>query len=320
MMEVNVGSEDMKILYDFVNEKPKKKVENYDLDVFDNGRSDYAPARYEEDEWLGKQKEEKPEFLVDDFDFSDIKGDLKGSLKKIKKRRALKNFGVKKSATIVAKEGVIRTTNKIIIPKDRKIIIEGVENFITQADEKYKQIGYYKGNKLKELILIFNNDSTLDFTVDLFSPSFINDYMVSNTGDINNKIDVEGGSVTYRDLVAYMCGGNSTYIHNGRFVFEGSNISNQASQPLTFNNRNIEGDANIHPINPRQFIDIYQYQSNIVLIDIDSALNRPFIPDGLDSLQYKVLAGMTVTFCFYFEIIKLKEFFYNEARKSKILL
>ena len=25
MMEVNVGSEDMKILYDFVNEKPKKR-------------------------------------------------------------------------------------------------------------------------------------------------------------------------------------------------------------------------------------------------------------------------------------------------------
>lgn len=172
---------------------------------------------------------------------------MKGSLKKIKKRREIKNFGVKKSATILAKKGVIKTTNKIIIPKDRKIIIEGVENFITQADEKYKEIGYYKGNKLKELILIFNNDSTLDFTVDLFSPSFINDYMVSNTGDINNKIDVEGRTVTYRDLVAYMCGGNSTYIHNGRFIFEGANISNQANQPLKFNNRNIEGDANIHP-------------------------------------------------------------------------
>jgi hypothetical protein len=53
---------------------------------------------------------------------------------------------------------------------------------------------------------------------------------------------------------------------------------------------------------------------------MDKSLNRPFIPDGMDVINYTVLKGNTVTMAFFYEQISLKKVFYEEARKSKNLL
>jgi hypothetical protein len=48
-------------------------------------------------------------------------------------------------------------------------------------------------------------------------------------------------------------------------------------------------------------------------------LGRAFIPDGMDVISYKVLAGNIVTFGFYYKQVSLKRFFFQEARDKKIL-
>ena len=47
--------------------------------------------------------------------------------------------------------------NRVLIPRDRKVIVEGVSKFIlSDKGEKAKKIGYYKGKKLRELNIIIN--------------------------------------------------------------------------------------------------------------------------------------------------------------------
>jgi hypothetical protein len=48
-------------------------------------------------------------------------------------------------------------------------------------------------------------------------------------------------------------------------------------------------------------------------------LGRAYIPDGMDVIQYKILAGNSVVFGFYYKQVSLKRFFYTEARDKKIL-
>ena len=50
---------------------------------------------------------------------------------------------------------------------------------------------------------------------------------------------------------------------------------------------------------------------------INDVLNRPFIPDGMDVINYNILAGNTVTMCFYHEQKSLKKLFYEEARQKR---
>jgi hypothetical protein len=46
-------------------------------------------------------------------------------------------------------------------------------------------------------------------------------------------------------------------------------------------------------------------------------LGRPFIPDGMDVIEYKILAGNSVTMCFFYKQVSLKKVFIEEARTSK---
>jgi hypothetical protein len=84
-----------------------------------------------------------------------------------------KDWGVKDRATIHSDSK--NPMSKVIIPRDRKVIIEGVNKFIL-GDEScgatdLKNIGYCNGKKLKELVFIINNEGSLDYTVELFNPS-----------------------------------------------------------------------------------------------------------------------------------------------------
>ena len=102
--------------------------------------------------------------------------------------------------------------------------------------------------------------------------------------------------------------------------FSGTQVSNQNNQSVFIKNKNIEGTETVFPINIDLQIDNMQVLNDIIYFNIHQAINRAFIPDGMDVIQYKVLAGMTVTMTFWYTQVSLKKFFYEEARASKSLL
>jgi hypothetical protein len=288
------------------------------------------------------------EFIDDsltDIDFSELRGDFKSSLKKLnsklkarkpkvkrvpkpkfkrKKFKPLsKNFDVKKRASIIGNKPGTKTTKRIIIPRDREVIIQGVDKFMLSDNcgaEAYKNIGYYKCKKLKELILIFNNNSALDFNLELFNPSNPLDYLYSTTGNLNNKIQVAGGTeVSYSDVLFNFLA-NPPMIVNARMVVSGASVAAQQTQTLQFKNKAVVGEQKINPIDISQYADIMQVQSTVINFDIMGQLNRPYIPDGMDVINYTVLAGNTVTFCFYYQQKKLKKLLWKEAKDHKGLL
>ena len=233
-------------------------------------------------------------------------------------------IGVRKKAILYGKKtkgGVANTTKRIIVPSTQKVIVEGVDNFILGKDDKcgIKDIGYYKCKKLKELIFTMNNNSALDFNLELFNPSMPLDYLHSTSLNLNDKIQVSGGIVSYTDVLFNLLA-NPTHIVNAKFTFAGASYLQQINQPLIFKNKNIEGKQKIDPLQLQLQVDTMQVANDIVFFDILGNLNRPFIPDGMDVIEYKVLAGNTVTFAFYYEQKDLKKFFYKEARESKKLL
>lgn len=242
-------------------------------------------------------------------------------------RPASKRVGipVKKSAIIQSKFGK-KTTERILIPQDRKVIVEGVDKFIlsnTKESEAIKNIGYYKGEKLKELVLIINNNTPNDFDFELFNPSMPLDFLFSTSNNLNNRISVAGDNkVSYSDVLFNMLA-NPTLLPNAKFVSENPVNQNQAllqfNQPLIFKNKNIAGFEKVHPIQNSLNTDIDQRQNNILYWDIMGTLGRAFIPDGMDVISYKVLAGNIVTFGFYYKQVSLKRFFFQEARDKKIL-
>ena len=65
---------------------------------------------------------------------------------------------------------------------------------------------------------------------------------------------------------------------------------------------------------------LWRILKDIVFFDIMDMLNRPFIPDGMDIIDYTVLPGMTVTMCFFYEQVSLKKVFYKEAKQTKGLM
>jgi hypothetical protein len=89
---------------------------------------------------------------------------------------------------------------------------------------------------------------------------------------------------------------------------------------LFFKNKNIEAVEKIQPMQLQNAKDLMQTFENIVCFDIMKKLNRPFIPDGMDVIQYKVLAGATASFCFYYKQHSLKKFFFKEAKENKRLI
>ncbi len=212
--------------------------------------------------------------------------------------------------------------SKVVVPDDKKVIVQGVSDFIIDKKgtaDSLKNIGYYKGQKLKELVLTFNNDSALPFELELFNPSMPLDYLYSTSLNINDKIQVAGGEVSYTDVLFNMLA-NSIMIPNAKFVFSGATVSQQKVEPIKMINKSIEGEQKIYPFNLDLQIDTMQVQSDIVFFDFFDTINRPFIPDGMDVMKYKVLPKMTVTMAFFFDQISLKKVFRKEARYDKGLL
>ena len=231
------------------------------------------------------------------------------------------NVGVKRSAVIRSKFGK-PTTQRVIVPDDREVIVEGVDSFIlsnTKESDAIRNIGYYEGEKLKELVLIINNDTPNPFDIELFNPSAPLDYLFSTTQNLNNSIQVAGDNkVSYSDMLFNLLA-NPTLLPNAKFTATGLNAFDQFNQGLFFKNKNIAGHEVIHPIQNALNIDIDQNQKQIVYWDIMGTLGRAYIPDGMDVIQYRVLPFTNVVFGFYYKQVSLKRFFFKEARNKRIL-
>lgn len=268
--------------------------------------------------------------VLSDIDFSELKGDFKRSLNSVnrkiekkgrfvqKPKRATRDIPVRKGATIAAKKPI----SKIIVPSDKKVIVENVSKFILSQKpeaESIKTLGYYKGQKLNLMTLIFNNNSLLDFNLEVFNPSMPLDYLYSTSLNLNNKIQVAGGAVAYSDVLFNLLANPALFI-NAKFVVAGPQVQQQLSVPLQVINKSIEGVEKIDPLNVALQIDNMQVQNDMVVFDIMKNLNRPYIPDGMDVVSYKVLAGNTVTMSFWYKQVSLKKVFYKEARDSRPLL
>lgn len=232
-----------------------------------------------------------------------------------------KSVPVKHQATIHSRNGR-KTTEKILVPSDREVIVEGVDKFIlsnTKESNAIKDIGYYKGEKLKELVLIINNDTPNDFDIELFNPSSSLDYLYATSNNLNTMIQVAGDNkVSYSDVLFNLLA-NPALLPNAKFTVSGAQQAAQFNQALIFKNKNIAGHEKIHPLQMNLNIDIDQNQKQIVYWNIMETLGRPYIPDGMDVIQYKVLAGNQVVFGFYYKQASIKRFFYPEARDKRIL-
>ena len=236
------------------------------------------------------------------------------------KRPLIKNVPVEKRATIHG--GSKKMISKVIVPKDRSVIVEGVSKFMLSQDKRddsIKEVAYHNGKKLKELVLIFNNDGLVDFNLQIFDPSMPLDYLYSTSQNLNDKVQVAGGAVQYSDILFNLLA-NPTLIHNCYFTFTGPLVDQQVNIPLKFISKDLRGFEKIDPVNMSLKIDNLQVANNIVAFNMNASLNRPFIPDGMDVINYTVLKGNTVTMAFFYEQISLKKVFYEEARKSKNLL
>ena len=210
-----------------------------------------------------------------------------------------------------------RKIKDVIVPSSRKVIVKGVSQFIlSQQNEAAKKIGYYKGKKLKQLNLIVNNLGATDFTFNLFDPSMPLDYLFSTGNNLNNKIQVAGGNIAYSDVLFNLLA-NPALLVKGQINVAGPQTAQQNNQSLFIYNKNIDGTQEISPFNIDLQIDTMQVFSDVVYFDISKTIGRPFIPDGMDVIQYTVLAGNSVTFTFFYTQVSLKKFFYKEARIDK---
>lgn len=280
--------------------------------------------------------------IINEVDFSNLQGksfasslhkfnrvyDYKSRLKNRGKKRMplTKQFDVKSSAKIIGADGGRdKTISRIIVPEDKRVVVEGVDKFILghgESCDSIKNIGYYKCKKLKELIIIINNNGKTDFDLELFNPSMPLDYLFATSGNLNNKVTVAGGVVSYSDVL-YNILANPTHIVNAKFSYASASqalTSAQIAQPMFFKNKRIDGVQKIDPLNTQLQLDIYQYQPNVLFFDFQNNLNRPFIPDGMDVIKYKVLAGASITFTFFYRQKSLKRFFFEEARNNRQLL
>ena len=310
--------------------------EEYDLlgDLEDDNPDDYDFSNFFDEKII----EEDPDYLfLEEFDFSNMEGNnLKKDLKKIKKKSIGRKITSKNNIALKSpKNNKNKISKKLITTsiqsnqgfseKGRKQLLD-VNNFIlsdSQENSAIKNIGYYKGEKLKELVLIINNNTPNDLNLELFNPSQPLDYLFATSQNINNRILVAGNNlVSYSDVLFNLLA-NPTLLANAKFTCENQISPNQASaqlnQVLTFRNKNIAGHEKVHPIANDLNIDIDQPNKQIIYWDILETLNRVFIPDGMDIIEYKVLAGNTVTFGFYYKQFSLKKFFFKEARNKTII-
>ena len=276
---------------------------------------------------------------IEDIDFSNISGkNTQEKLKKISRKTSTAKVVPKKkrlapanskSRKIVAEKDVNYRFNKIKgrqtittmqLPDDREIVLKGVDEFIlSQNNAPIKNIGYYKGEKLGELILIINNDSPIDFTLEFFNPSSPLDYLYATTDNLNNSIAVAGDfKVSYTDLLFNILA-NPILIANAKFVATGLQANAQFNQAMIFKNKNIAGHQKVMPIQNSLNIDIDQNQKQIVYWDIQKTLGRVYSPNGMDVMEYTILAGNQVVFGFYYKQLTLNKVFLPELRNKGVL-
>jgi hypothetical protein len=261
------------------------------------------------------------EFLDDleDIDYSSLTGDFDNDFENfVKGKMPLKrNLNPRQKFVRRAKcPRPVMPKQKVLVPEGRDIIVEG--------KKRPKHITHYKGEKLQMLQLQINNDSALDFTVDLFNPTAPLQYLYATSGNLDNKIKVSGGdSVAYSDILFYLLA-NPTLVRNamvdasGTTAVEADNrviVSNQLNQSFKFRAKNLRGWLEVQPL--RLYKDSYQFQSDAVEFPIQENLNRPFVPDGMETLQYTILANCSVTLSFYYKQVLLKELVYDEVRFKK---
>jgi hypothetical protein len=217
-----------------------------------------------------------------------------------------------------------KVISKVLIPRDRNLIVEGASKLMLSEDKSnslIKQLGYFNGKKLQELIIEIDNQGENDFVLSLFDPSMPMDYLYSTSQNLNNRITVGGGALQYSDLMFNQLA-NPLLIHSAYFTFEGSTsqVSTQESLAMQFVNKNTQGYKKVDPVNLSLKIDTMQFFNNVIAFDLHESLNRPFIPDGMDVINYTIFAGVKATLVFFYEQIHIKDVFYEEARKSKLLL
>ena len=282
---------------------------------------------------------DEDELDIEDIDFSNISGkNTQEKLKKISRKTSTAKVVPKKkrlpatnskSRKIIADKNVNYKFNKVKgkqtittmqLPDDREIVLKGVDEFIlSQSNAQIKNIGYYKGEKLEELILIINNDTPIDFNIELFNPSSPLDYLYATTDNLNNRIAVAGDfKVSYTDLLFNILA-NPVLIANAKFIATGLQANAQFNQALTFKNKNIAGHQKVHPIQNSLNIDIDQTQKQIIYWDIQKTLGRVFSPNGMDILEYTILAGNSVVFGFYYKQLTLNKVFLPELRNKGII-
>ncbi len=302
----------------------------FNEEFFENYSPDFEN---EEEEYT-----EDDDMSLEDIDFSDLTGgDFKSHLKKLnhkvtvrkkertkqqRKRNPLKkkitNINGKGVHKLVAKE--FGKTHNILVPSNREVIVQGVSQFILGRDhDQDKGIGYYQGRKLNNLTLTFTNNTAVDFPLTLFDPAFNMDYLWSNSINVNDLITIAGGQIKYTNMVTNLLA-NPTMVISAQIVVSGANTSGQLSQVMQFNNQNIAGLQAVEPINIGLALDLYQWQGGILNFEIMKQLHRPFIPDGMDTISYTVLAGNTVTLNFFYKQVQIKRMVFEEARKAKNLL
>lgn len=315
------------------NQNENEHYAKFSLSNFDNSDS-------QEDNQDDEEYESENDFDITDIDFSNISGTSKEKFRKIKRKTTSAKIVPKKkrlsnpdnkTRKIVADKNVAykfkrrsgaKTETQIRLPNNREVLIEGVDKFILSTDQKataIKNIGYYKGEKLQELVLIINNTSPTDLDIQLFNPSSPLDYLYSTSNNLNTRILVAGDNkVTYSDLMFNILA-NPTLIPNAKFFVAGASKTAQINQPMIFINKNIAGNEKIFPIQNALNIDIDQQQNDILYWDIQKTLGRVYVPDGMDIISYKILAGMTVIFGFYFKQVQIKKVFWEETRNVGIL-
>ena len=273
-------------------------------------------------------------FVLDE-DFSEVGGKgYRSRFSKIRKRAIKKGIGgkrpvrrqksplskihnVRKGASI---SGGQKKLSNIIIPDDKKVIVKGSSDFIlsrSKTSDSIRNIGYWKGKKLTPLILTINNGGALSFNMEFFNPSAPLDYLQSTGLNLNDQVQVAGGIVSYTDVLFSLLA-NPAIMPNCQFVFAGPSVIQQRSIPLRFRDKEISGTEAISPLTLGNEIDTMQVLGDIVYFDMTQVLNRPYIPDGMDVLEYTVLPGMTVVMCFYYRQVSLKKVFFPEARVKKM--
>ena len=316
---------------------------NENFEGFEVGDEEMPPVTpFDRNKLLGVKEvefedEQDPyDIAIDDMDFSSIEGkDFKSSFKKAnqvvtkratkissRKKKAFKpltkKFGVKKKATI---EGPYeKKIGKVLVPTDRKVIIQGVDKFIFTEDyDDVKNPNMHDGRELKTVVFTVQNDSEIDFILQLFNPSQPLEYLYSTSQNLNNKVKVGGGEILYSDLLFNILA-NPMMIYNAKFTFTGPNTTSQIAQPLKFINKSSMAYLKVEPVNLSLQIDPYQFIQDIVTFRINNVLNRPFVPDGMDVIQYTILPHTTVRMAFFYDQIQIKRVMYEEAANSKKLM